>query len=266
MNTDEFHYGRGKARDCERAFTLIELLVVIATLAILAMWVMPALARSGDDGSRAVCYNNLRRMGTAVNLYASENQDGMAWPNWGNDASPPCPAGWLYAGNLGGPTPVVNWQTESTNRAPHIKTGVYWQYVPDVKWFVCPVDKPGPPPALWSLRDNKLSTYVMNGSPAYFPGGVNNLYGYRTAKINQVWSPLCYLLWEPDQFLSPTAYNDAASYPDLSEGVGTVHGTGGNILALDGHVDFISRRGFQQEQAKAVKNLLWWNPRTASGR
>ena len=84
----------------ERAFTLTDLLVVMATLAILAALILPALAKSGDNGARTVCLNNLRQLGMALNMYAGENQDTMPWPNWGNDPlSAGCPAGWLYAGN-----------------------------------------------------------------------------------------------------------------------------------------------------------------------
>ncbi len=99
----------GLENDCERnrAFTLTELLVVLATLALLAAVVLPALAKSGDNSARTVCLNNLRQMGTALNLYTGENQDYLPWPNWGNDASPPYPAGWAYAGMCNG-LPVVS--------------------------------------------------------------------------------------------------------------------------------------------------------------
>ena len=104
-NANKFHSGLENTCERERAFTLIDLLVVMATLAILTVLILPALARSGDNGARTVCLNNLRQLGMALNMYAGENQDYLPWANSGIDASPPCPRGWLYAGNPNTPNP-----------------------------------------------------------------------------------------------------------------------------------------------------------------
>src|SRR5437879_1599982 len=61
-----------------RAFTLIELLVVVVTLAMLGALIGPALASSHDNGTRTVCFNNMRRLGMAVAMYGNENRDYMA--------------------------------------------------------------------------------------------------------------------------------------------------------------------------------------------
>jgi prepilin-type processing-associated H-X9-DG protein len=117
----------------------------------------------------------------------------------------------------------------------------------------------------------------MNGAPAGFPEP-ENTYKFKTAKMFQVWSPLCYLLWEPDEnlngLLKPGAddYNDGSNFPDSKEGLGRLHSKkGGMILALDGHVQFLTVDQFRQETTRGQgngpggKTLLLWNPWKSDG-
>src|SRR5262249_18323389 len=60
-------------RSALAAFTLVELLVVIAIISVLAMLLLPVLARGKTSAQRVKCISNLRQLGLATHLYWDEN-------------------------------------------------------------------------------------------------------------------------------------------------------------------------------------------------
>lgn len=84
-----------KKRD--RGFTLIELLVVIAIITVLAAILFPVFARAQERARTTNCMSNLRQLGTAAGMYATDydgllsigqqpstpgTQDGMWYWRW----------------------------------------------------------------------------------------------------------------------------------------------------------------------------------------
>jgi type II secretory pathway pseudopilin PulG len=277
-NADKSSYSEVKDTcERERALTLTDLLVVLATLALLAVVILPALAKSGDNDMRMVCLNNLRQLGTALNLYLTDDQDYLPWPNWGCQGDDP--PGWLYLHDCNTPNPLdspITVPAWSTGRVANLKTSVYWQYLQNPDVYMCPVDAAvNVGTALWGMRNNKLSSYVMNGASCFFPGAdgtFGNLYGYKTARASQIWSPLCIINWEPNPNRA-FSFNDGAGYPDTVEGPSIAyHVTGGNVLAVGGNSRFMSFADLTAEMNHPLKNnntmgkgLLWWNPLRLDG-
>ena len=199
-----------------RAFTRIELLSICAALGLLALLVAPSVASNKTDSERFICFNNLRLIGRAVQMWAGDHQQHPPWRTWDRDGGL-LPSSGNRAGNAWFDFAYMSNQVLTPNiLACPSDVGVVrardWDEFRSVNFrgnavsYVVGLESVGDLPRSWVSGDRNLrSTFSGGGCSAR----VNN--------INGISSP-SYVAWT----------NKA------------VHGESGHILVLDGSVEFTS--------------------------
>ena len=264
----------------QRGFTLIELLVVIAIIALLMGILLPAMSAVREQGRRTVCGQNEKNMGLGLNMYAND-ADGKLPLNevdrwlfdvsyWTTDYLMKsggfdrhifyCPSWkqrddiifWRYGENLPAGTPETyatpEPQDTATRKNYHRIMGYYWfidYYNPTTRKYreQFPMSPDGQekewvrsliatkrPPAMVDLIADCTASNGPDREQADFSAATGG----------------CWSRWQ---------VYDRSNH--LKKGT---KATGGNILFVDGHVQW---RRFEEMQHRWFPNLfanpcMWW--------
>jgi|SRR5581483_12324228 len=130
---------RPRPRSFDRAFTLIELLVVIAVIALLAAFLLPALAKSKAEANGVACVNNLKQVGLGIRLWASDQSDHYPWT-----------IDFTQGGAKNSPDWTDNLRTCSNQ-------------VVNAKLVVCPMDLKRKIAKSWALMEGDLNVSYLVG-------------------------------------------------------------------------------------------------------
>jgi prepilin-type N-terminal cleavage/methylation domain-containing protein/prepilin-type processing-associated H-X9-DG protein len=241
------------------AFTLIELLVVIAIIAILAAILFPVFAQSRERARQTACASNMRQMGTAILMYAQDNDDTYVWPQ-------ECQA--VVASLCINPT---NWITysegmtaDSNGFAPN-KDYLLKPYLKNSDIFICPSQRSRRDTTDSSGKRYLWTNYAMNKwdqasvSPsiptASIPKSHPRTTGtgrFRLEMVTPAGAPMSYvddaagtiLVWEHVE--ASMLCDKPFSYLNYSHFEGH-HTDGLNLLFCDGHVKKYKARQLTQD-------------------
>jgi prepilin-type processing-associated H-X9-DG protein/prepilin-type N-terminal cleavage/methylation domain-containing protein len=221
-------------------FTLIELLVVISIIAILASMLLPALQKARDKGRQASCGSNLKQIGTAAQMYATDATDYIVPALYGIRWSPV----WSWYNSLG---PYVGRPDLQNIGADDSAAEQY------PREYTCPATPPETYRSLgWSAAGKVWSGYGINRTTdgdlgsgfKVLVAGYADVTGQQTGKMTRFRRPSGLFLfadgyWTMDRSLNQTPntwiYNNTTLLPNP-------HNDGRNVTFLDGHVEY--RRGY----------------------
>lgn len=211
---------------CRRAFTLLELLVVIAIIGVLAVLLLPVLGVVREGGNQAAGLSNMRQVGAAFVIYATEN-----------DFELPSPAN----------------RRGEVDRWPKALA----RYLKDVKVYAAP----GMPDNYLARHADPLANSPNNTS--YLMNGFDDLGGFddpeAKIRLSQIESPSNTLLLGMQKPGSRHFYMDFLEPPHGNQRDRLelkVYRDGSNYTFVDGSARFIAEKDYRDDLWLANKSYI----------
>ena len=258
---------KSNEQSVRRGFTLVELLVVIVTIAVLAVMLLPALAKAKMRSTLDVCLNNQKQFAVASIMFSGDHGDYIVSAGTQNNTNDNLFSWRVEPANLtGAPTTVPSGQTSQIFYDNYgFQMGGLYPYIKNSSVIHCPADArylgPGHGWCSYVMVDN------MNGTTVPVSGT-----DFRLHKMSQIKNPRGRMIlaeendprnetapdgssvyenqgtWEPykpgsgsggdapspAQFTSMRNGGTAGWY----DGPTVYHNTGGTFSFCDGHAEF----------------------------
>jgi prepilin-type N-terminal cleavage/methylation domain-containing protein/prepilin-type processing-associated H-X9-DG protein len=234
-----------------KAFSMIELLVVIAVICILAALLLPALNQAKEKGKRTVCQSNLRQLGMALTLYADEhNQYPACFRRIPAGRGAPDPKGSQVSLWNALVLPYLANNHEVFN-CPSFPPFFGWTTEPSALGYFYPTNIEGNRPFSYAINANGVAIVnlgLVKTTPLNMdtitrtPGEIrapadmiaigDDMSGTIQRAVHNWVKPMGWGVFHGVYLIRETGSDGPAPV------VGTVHNQGGNMVFLDGHVEW----------------------------
>lgn len=236
-------------------FTLVELLVVIVVIAIMAALLLPALSKTKEHARSTACRGNMKQLSLAFLMYAEDNEETFPWPGAVGRAinSPVAYApDWVATPQEMQSTPIsvssagvpgFGHNAECGSIYPYVTSQPKRDYDPNFKESTAVYRCPSTGKLGEALRVNYSANAWMEPGRDFNTGKVPPR-GLMTTVVSDPSRKVLLVNESPEDMISPAF--DPRSAPKFPTREVVFHGDRANISFMDGHMEYISRREYDQ--------------------